>query len=83
VFNELTKAINKLKVKQLFDVVPSQGHISCKNGYQILFCGLDDVEKVKSITPKKSVITDVWIEEATEVAYEDIKQLRKRLRGLA
>jgi len=83
VFNELTKAIAKLKVEHLFNAVPSQGHITCVNGYQILFSGLDDVEKVKSITPKLGVITDVWIEEATEVAYEDIKQLRKRLRGLA
>jgi len=83
VFNELEKAINKLKCRGLFDIVPSQGHITCLNGYQILFSGLDDVEKVKSITPKKGVITDIWIEEATETARDDIKQLRKRLRGLA
>lgn len=83
VFNELEKAINKLKVRGLFNIVPSQGHITCINGYQFLFSGLDDVEKVKSITPKLGVITDVWVEEATEVARTDIKQLRKRLRGLA
>ena len=83
VFNELTKAISKLKVGHLFNVVPSQGHITCVNGYQILFTGLDDSEKVKSITPKHGVITSVWIEESTEVTYEDIKQLRKRLRGIA
>jgi len=83
VFNELTKAISKLKVEHLFNAVPSQGHITCVNGYQILFSGLDDVEKVKSITPKLGVVTDVWVEEATEVGYEDIKQLRKRLRGIA
>jgi phage terminase large subunit len=81
--NELTKAIQKLNAFSIFKVVPSQGHITCENGYQILFTGLDDPEKVKSVTPKKGVITDVWVEEATEVAYEDIKQLRKRLRGLA
>ena len=83
VFNELEKAINKMGVRGLFDIVPSQGHISCINGYQILFSGLDDVEKVKSITPKKGVITDIWIEEATETARDSVKQLRKRLRGLA
>ncbi len=83
VFNELEKAIHKLKARDLFNIVPSQGHITCINGYQILFSGLDDVEKVKSITPKKGVITDVWIEEATEIARDDMKQLRKRLRGLA
>lgn len=83
VFNELTKAISKLNVGHLFNAVPSQGHITCVNGYQIIFSGLDDVEKVKSITPKLGVVTDVWVEEATEVARDDIKQLRKRLRGLA
>jgi len=83
VFNELTKAIAKLKVGHLFNVVPSQGHITCANGYQIIFSGLDDVEKVKSVTPKLGVVTDVWVEEATEVSYDDIKQLRKRLRGVA
>jgi len=44
---------------------------------------MDDPEKVKSITPKLGVLTDVWYEEATEGTYEDIKQLQKRLRGLA
>jgi len=83
VFNELTKAISKLNVGHLFNAVPSQGHITCVNGYQILFSGLDDVEKVKSITPKLGVITDVWCEEVTEMSYADIKQLRKRLRGVA
>ena len=83
VFNELEKAINKLKAGDLFNIVPSAGHITCVNGYQILFSGLDDVEKIKSITPKQGVITDIWAEEATEIARDDIKQLRKRLRGQA
>lgn len=83
VFNELEKAIIKLNVRGLFNIVPSQGHITCINGYQFLFSGLDDVEKIKSITPKVGVLTDIWVEEATETARTDIKQLRKRLRGVA
>lgn len=83
VFNELEKAIDKLKARGLFNIVPSAGHITCLNGYQLLFVGLDDVEKIKSITPKKGVITDIWIEEATETIRADVKQLRKRLRGQA
>ena len=56
--------------------------ITCTlNGCQILFTGLDDVEKVKSLTPAKGVLTDIWIEEATEIARDDYKQLEKRLRG--
>ena len=83
IFNEIQKAIFRLGVPKLFDIVPSRSTITCKNGYQILFAGLDDVEKVKSITPQKGVITDIMVEEATETAHEDIKQLEKRLRGLA
>ena len=57
--------------------------ITCKTGYQILFKGLDDVEKIKSITPIKGVLTDIWVEEATETSLDDIRQLKKRLRGLS
>ena len=52
-------------------------YISFKNGSEILFAGLDDVEKLKSIHD----ITGVWIEEATEVFEEDFDQLDIRLRG--
>lgn len=81
VYNEIKKAISALKVKAYFDIPKSDMTITCFNGYQIMFGGLDDIEKIKSITPEKGVITDIWIEEATEVDYKDYKQLRKRLRG--
>ena len=81
VFNEICKAINFLKLAPYFSINKSDLVITCDNGYQILFAGLDDVEKIKSITPAKSVITDIWVEEATETEYADIKQLNKRLRG--
>jgi phage terminase large subunit len=55
--------------------------VTCKNGYQIVFAGLDDVEKLKSLTPAKGVFTDIRVEEATETEYADIKQLLKRQRG--
>lgn len=81
VFNEVTEKIGLLRLKQFFSWNKSDLIISCANGCQILFAGLDDVEKIKSIKPQKGVITDIWIEEATETALKDIKQLRKRLRG--
>ncbi len=81
VFNEITKAINTFKVSKLFDINKSDMTITCHNGYQIIFSGLDDVEKIKGVTPQKGIITDVWVEEATDCDYEDIKQLKKRLRG--
>ena len=83
VFNEITKAISFFKVGKLFKVNVSDLVITGPNGYQIMFAGLDDVEKVKSITPAKGVVSDIWVEEATETEYADIKQLKKRLRGRA
>lgn len=47
------------------------------NGSQIMFSGLDDVEKLKSIEG----VTSIWIEEATELNQEDFEQLDLRLRG--
>lgn len=81
VFNEITKSISKFKVTNLFNVNKSDMIITCQTGYQILFGGMDDPEKVKSITPAKGVVTDIWYEEATEADYEDVQQLDKRLRG--
>ncbi len=44
---------------------------------EILFSGLDDVEKLKSIFN----ITGIWIEEASELLENDFNQLNIRLRG--
>lgn len=46
------------------------------NGSEILFSGLDDVEKLKSIYG----ITGIWIEEASELEESDFNQLDIRLR---
>ena len=48
-----------------------------ENGSQIMFSGLDDVEKLKSIEG----VTSIWVEEATELTQEDFEQLDLRLRG--
>ena len=50
--------------------------IRFRNGSEILFSGLDDVEKLKSIYN----VTGIWIEEASEVAERDFNQLDIRLR---
>lgn len=81
-FNELKKAISDYGVSHLFKINKSEMVATCViNGYQAIFKGLDDEEKIKSVTPEKGVITDIWVEEATECKYEAIKQLNKRLRG--
>ncbi|MCD8004421.1 MAG: PBSX family phage terminase large subunit [Oscillospiraceae bacterium] len=51
--------------------------IRFSNGSEILFAGLDDVEKLKSIYN----ITGIWIEEASELLEGDFNQLDIRLRG--
>lgn len=81
VFQEVSKAIGSLGLSSFFSINKSDLTITCVNGYQAIFRGLDDVEKIKSTTPAKGVLTDVWVEEATECKREDIKQLFKRLRG--
>ena len=50
--------------------------IAFPNGSEILFAGLDDVEKLKSIYD----ITGIWIEEASELLESDFNQLDIRLR---
>jgi len=48
------------------------------NGNQILFCGVDDPEKLKSMEG----ITGIWVEEATELAMKDFEEIDRRLRGI-
>ena len=81
VYTEIKKVIADWGVSALFDVSRSDMLITCQNGYQAIFCGLDDVEKLKSLTTQKGVITDIWVEEATETERATIKQLFKRQRG--
>lgn len=59
--------------------------LECKhNGNQIIFRGVNDDkqrEKLKSITFKRGKLTDVWIEEATEITQNDFEIIDDRLRG--
>lgn len=82
VYNQIVKTIADLGLTKGFSISQSSMTITClRNQKQIIFAGLDDVEKLKSVTPINGVLTDIWIEEATETKYEDYKQLTKRLRG--
>ena len=83
-WNEVLKAARRLNVLSLFRINRSDMTLTVRRtGAQILFAGLDDVEKIKSITPLTGALTDIWIEEATECTRDDFKQLDKRLRGLS
>ena len=81
VFSEICRVISMWGVERLFNVNKSDMLITCTNGYQIAFVGMDDVEKLKSIVPSKGAWTDIWCEEATEMERDTIKQLYKRQRG--
>lgn len=76
-FSLMIDLITSWNLAKLFTVNKSDMLITCINGNQILFVGLDDVEKLKSIAG----ITGIWIEEASEVSPQDFFQLDLRLRG--
>ena len=75
----ISQVINEVGLNHWFSVSNSKTDFDIKavNGNQFIFTGLDDVEKLKSITG----ITDIWIEEATEISEDDFKQIDLRLRG--
>ena len=76
------QCISKWGLDKQFTVRESDMRITCNlNGNSIIFKGLDDTEKLKSITFPKGELTDVWIEEASEVLLESFNQLDVRLRG--
>jgi phage terminase large subunit len=64
-------------ILHLCTVRESYFNIVLPNGSQFIFVGLDDVEKVKSITR----ISDIFIEEATELEEKEYDQLNLRMRA--
>lgn len=65
-----------------FKINESDMRMVCKlTGNEVAYAGLDDVEKIKSITFAGGELTDIWVEEATECLESDINQLKVRLRG--
>ena len=81
-FPLLKQVIKKWQLLPWFKINESDLRIICRfNGNQVAFVGLDDVEKIKSVTFDNGELTDIWVEEATECAEGDINQLKVRLRG--
>lgn len=77
VISLFTTILNDWKLTSLYKENKSLQYIQFINGSQILFKGMDDPEKIKSIAG----ITRVWIEEASELTKDDFMQLNLRLRG--
>lgn len=76
--------IPNIDVSSAFKINKTDLAVTCNlNGNMIIFKGLDDIEKIKSITFPKGVLTDIIIEEASEITKKDFDQLNVRLRGKA
>ena len=87
-YAELTGAIYRMfgsHADKYWSVKQSPLQLTCRhNGNQIIFRGVNDEkqrEKLKSITFQRGKLTDVWIEEATELTQADFEIIDDRLRG--
>ena len=87
-YAELTGAIYRMfgdKYDRFWNIKLSPMTLTCRtNGNQIIFRGVNDDkqrEKLKSITFQRGKLTDVWIEEATELTQADFEIIDDRLRG--
>lgn len=83
-FSELRKAINNLGVEAYWTFTENPLRMTCYNGNRIIFRGMKDAgekEKIKSITTPHGTLTDVWLEEATELTPDDFEIIDDRLRG--
>ena len=81
-FPLMKQVISNWNLAEHFKVNESDMRIVCKlTGNEVAFAGLDDVEKIKSITFSNGELTEIWCEEATEMQEADINQLKVRLRG--
>ena len=75
----MLEQLSQWQIRGLCKVRITDYAIELPNGSTLLFKGLDDSERIKSIVG----ITDIWIEEATELIEEDFDQLDLRLRARA
>ena len=87
-FAELQSAIFRMfgeQYKKYWYINSSNMLLECKSNHnQVIFRGVNDDkqrEKLKSITFKRGKLTDVWIEEATEITQSDFEIIDDRLRG--
>ncbi|MGB3160380.1 MAG: PBSX family phage terminase large subunit [Carnobacterium sp.] len=77
VFKLFVDQLIQMDIYKFCKVTTSNLSIKLPNGSEFIFKGMDDPEKIKSITG----IDDIIIEEATEVTLDDFSQLNLRLRS--
>lgn len=76
-FKDFVNLINHYGLANEFQIRETDMTIWHITGNEVIFAGVDDPEKLKSI----SSITSVWVEEATELDEADFSQLELRVRG--
>jgi len=80
VFSEIKKVIYQNKLEKYFEFSISPMEIRCLlNNNQIIFTGLDDPEKLKSIEG----VTGAWIEEFTNFTEQDFIGVQLVIRGFS
>ncbi len=78
-FQLIIDTLKKWHIYEYCKINLSTYTITLPNDSVFLFKGMDDSEKIKSITD----ITDIWAEESTELSLDEYTQLDLRLRALA
>ncbi len=76
-YEEVKSILSKWSLSQIAVENKTRLQLTFPDSSEILFMGLDDPEKLKSIHG----ITSVWMEEATEFTLDDFRQIDLRLRG--
>lgn len=77
VFHLLSSLVSEYGLSNHFVINKTEMTLTCLNGATLITSGLDDVEKLKSV----SGINRIIIEEASEITEKDFQQLDLRLRG--
>ena len=77
VYQLIINLISEYNLNKYFTINKNDMSITCTTGSRLITSGLDDVEKLKSI----SGINRIWVEEASEISEGDFSQLDLRMRG--
>lgn len=79
IFQLVVEEIHRMKISHMVEISSYNLTIKFSNGSKFICKGLDDIERIKSITG----VDDIVVEECTEISQEDFEQLNLRLRSSA
>ncbi len=76
-FEDVKNQIKDWNLSSICNINETEMSITFKNGSKMLFLGLDNQERIRSI----SKVTDAIVEECSEITLDDFSQIKMRLRG--